>query len=289
MNTDNNNITGAKRGKFTQALIALLLAAAVIAAYLTVLAAVSLCTGVAVGISHRGLSEEELTNILYEYASLSSLIGNLIALGILTAVILISKRSIVKTLKLKAVSPVTVLLCIVIGISLNFFADCAVTLIPFPESIMNTYDEMYSFLGEGNPVVEIAGVVLITPIAEEVFFRAASYGIMRRRMSVWAAVAVSAVFFGVAHGNVVSFVFTSLLGAVLALIFEKSGSVFAPIAVHASFNASSYILPEIMKEPSDVQLAAVCAASGAVFALTFALFLKYIKKKTPIPEAENGE
>jgi membrane protease YdiL (CAAX protease family) len=88
----------------------------------------------------------------------------------------------------------------------------------------------------GLPVV-LAMVVGVAPIAEELLFRGLLHRSLARRFGVPFGVICSSLLFGAVHANLLAFVPVSLLGAVLALEMERTGSIWSCIALHAAFNA----------------------------------------------------
>lgn len=78
-------------------------------------------------------------------------------------------------------------------------------------------------------------MVLALPFCEEVFFRGGLYGGLRRVLSTPLAVALSAVGFGLVHDP--SYMLpTAVLGAALAVLYERTGSLAAPVFFHALHN-----------------------------------------------------
>ncbi|HUR24114.1 MAG TPA: type II CAAX endopeptidase family protein [Acidimicrobiales bacterium] len=95
--------------------------------------------------------------------------------------------------------------------------------------------------------VAFAGLILSVavgaPIVEELFFRGLLLRSLQRRMPDWAAVALSAVAFGIAHGSAlpvdaVLLVMISLtvFGAILAVLALRTGRLGPGIMTHAVFN-----------------------------------------------------
>lgn len=84
-------------------------------------------------------------------------------------------------------------------------------------------------------LVIITGLFL-TPVIEEVVFRGVLYQALRRTMSPGSAALVSAFVFALMHGQLVLFIPFMFLGVVLALIYERSGSLIPTILVHACNN-----------------------------------------------------
>lgn len=78
-------------------------------------------------------------------------------------------------------------------------------------------------------------VGVIVPIGEELFFRGFVYGTLRR-WGVGLATALSAVLFAAVHQQIVHALPIFVLGAVLAVLYERTRSLVGPIAVHAVNN-----------------------------------------------------
>ncbi len=94
--------------------------------------------------------------------------------------------------------------------------------------------ENFSWLGAAGMFVA-AGVLV--PLAEELFFRGLIYTWMRQSLSVWIAIPLNALIFGLIHGEISVSVATGLLGVLLAWFFEKSKSLWAPILIHILVNS----------------------------------------------------
>ena len=43
--------------------------------------------------------------------------------------------------------------------------------------------------------------------------------------------------FGIYHANMIQFIYTSIMGLLLALYYEKSGSLIVPVIAHMAMNA----------------------------------------------------
>ena len=82
--------------------------------------------------------------------------------------------------------------------------------------------------------------IVVAPVAEELFFRAFVYRALRNRMRVWAACAINATVFALVHvqylATPVVFVVIGVFAVGACLAYEYTGSIFAPIAMHAAFN-----------------------------------------------------
>lgn len=92
---------------------------------------------------------------------------------------------------------------------------------------------------EQRPVVLGMTIVLacvIGPIAEELFFRGVLYGALRQRLSRLFAILVSGAMFSLLHTNMIGFLPIMLLGCLLAYLYERTGSLASPLAVHIVHN-----------------------------------------------------
>ncbi|MCA9668388.1 MAG: CPBP family intramembrane metalloprotease [Myxococcales bacterium] len=97
----------------------------------------------------------------------------------------------------------------------------------------------------------ILHIALLAPIAEEAAFRGLIYRQLRQRISpVWATV-ISATIFAVMHGNLHQALWAFGLGVVTAIAYERTGSLLAPILVHALFNAVPVAVVVARSKPDD--------------------------------------
>lgn len=98
----------------------------------------------------------------------------------------------------------------------------------------------------GQAVVLFFVAALLAPLAEELYFRGHMLRLMSRHMSFGVAAVFSAFLFSLVHGHVLSPGFGGavltfiifLLGIALALIARWGGSLRAPFALHAAYNAT---------------------------------------------------
>lgn len=91
-------------------------------------------------------------------------------------------------------------------------------------------------------VTTIVLTAVIVPIIEEVMFRGVLYRWLRRFSSMGMAIAISSVFFGMVHGITHLIPALTILGAVLAWSYERTGSLWVPILIHGIFNGIMMLL-----------------------------------------------
>ena len=80
-------------------------------------------------------------------------------------------------------------------------------------------------------------VSILGPIIEEIFFRGFLYSAVRKRFGVIAGVLLSAALFSMLHINIAGFLPVMILGVLMAFLYETTGSLIAPIAVHILHNS----------------------------------------------------
>jgi membrane protease YdiL (CAAX protease family) len=97
------------------------------------------------------------------------------------------------------------------------------------------------------PWLAVFAFVLLAPVAEELFFRGVVFNAwLRERGRTWAYVG-SALLFAAIHLSVVTVVPIFLLGLALAWIYRRTGSLLAPIAMHATVNGISVAISLLVR------------------------------------------
>jgi membrane protease YdiL (CAAX protease family) len=97
------------------------------------------------------------------------------------------------------------------------------------------------------PWIVVPAVVIVAPIAEEVFFRGVVFNAwLREGGRRWAFIGSSALF-AIIHLSIVSVVPIFVLGLALAWIYDRTGSLVAPIAMHAVVNGISVALALLVR------------------------------------------
>lgn len=101
---------------------------------------------------------------------------------------------------------------------------------------------------EGSLVSIVAAgllIVIAAPLSEEMFFRGFVFSGLRRSTSLWPAAFVSGLIWGSLHlgaGNPGVAIQLSIFGVILAWLYERSGTLWAPIIAHAINNSIAFTL-----------------------------------------------
>jgi membrane protease YdiL (CAAX protease family) len=102
-------------------------------------------------------------------------------------------------------------------------------------------------IGFLEPWLIVVAVVIVAPIAEEVFFRGVAFNAWLRERGRRFAYIGSAALFAAIHVSLVSLLPIFLLGLALAWVYRRTRSLVAPIAMHATFNGISVALALLIR------------------------------------------
>lgn len=128
---------------------------------------------------------------------------------------------------------------VVLGFSLCICANALLLSVPVS---WDSYEEVSEMLYSPPFIQQIICIGLIVPLAEELVFRGLGYARMRLMIPAVPAMIISALYFGIYHGNLVQGIYASLLGLVLAWIMETYDSLAAVYILHAAANVMSVLL-----------------------------------------------
>lgn len=108
-------------------------------------------------------------------------------------------------------------------------------------SVSSAYDEVSEVLYGGKLVLEFVGLGLLIPIVEELIFRGLIYRRLREYTSLGTGAVLSALIFGIYHGNLVQGVYAFLLGLLFVYVYERYHTMAAPILFHMAANLLSVL------------------------------------------------
>lgn len=141
---------------------------------------------------------------------------------------------------------VTYLLIFPMILGMMFIGETITAQIPISGPFFGEFYEYFSQLMEqmtNDKATLILLAVIMAPIFEEIVFRGIiQKGLINKGVNPWKAIIISAVIFGLVHGNPWQFVGAVLLGTVLGLVYHKTKSLLLPILLHAFNNLCSSIL-----------------------------------------------
>ncbi len=93
-----------------------------------------------------------------------------------------------------------------------------------------------------HPLLLIFFVGVLAPVCEEVVFRGAIFGGMKKEGNVFKAIMASGLLFGLLHMNINQASYAFVIGILLGFLVEATGSIFSSIMFHVLINASNAIM-----------------------------------------------
>ena len=89
--------------------------------------------------------------------------------------------------------------------------------------------------------------VVAAPLCEEIVFRGYFYPVLKKYAGAWPAAISASFVFAAAHGNLTVLLPLFVFGGLLVFVYEKTGSLWAPIAVHCCFNSTTVITQFVIR------------------------------------------
>jgi len=91
-------------------------------------------------------------------------------------------------------------------------------------------------------VLLLLGGGILAPVGEEFFFRGFLYNAARRRFGFWPAVWISTLVFAMVHVGPLLILAIIPVGVLLAVAYERTGSLWVPIVMHVTNNSLALVL-----------------------------------------------
>lgn len=83
---------------------------------------------------------------------------------------------------------------------------------------------------------------VLSPVVEETVFRGVVFNALTRNTTKIMSVTGSALLFGAFHGNVVQMIYGSLMGVIMACIYQKYRNLLGAILFHGAANVAIYVV-----------------------------------------------
>ena len=125
---------------------------------------------------------------------------------------------------------------IFIELPLGSVVDRAMTALHFPHPEQESVDLFRRLTRRSDVAFFLVQAAVIAPFLEELFFRGFLFTFLKNYTSTGLALVLSAGIFAFAHVNLGSALQLWLLGIVLGLAYEHTGSLLLPMAIHAFWN-----------------------------------------------------
>lgn len=163
----------------------------------------------------------------------------LIVSGLCLMIVLFIKGKVRKEKYVSAISKNDVSKYVLYGCTFNLAITLIINLIP--QSFMDKYNMSVGLATTGNLFLMIVATGIIGPIAEEITFR---HFILQPniRVSEKYAIIISAISFGIMHGNIIQGTYTFILGLLFAREDIKENNLLPSIIMHITINTSSVLI-----------------------------------------------
>ena len=129
--------------------------------------------------------------------------------------------------------------CFAAGGILNLLWSNVMNLVGITQVFSNQTQEQ---LLAAEPGIQLIGLGILVPIAEELVFRGLIYNRMKRFFPVWMAVVFSALLFAVYHGNPIQMIFALPMAAALACAYEHGKWFGFPVLFHMGSNLTAILI-----------------------------------------------
>ncbi len=158
--------------------------------------------------------------------------------------------------------------------------------------MIEAYNQMMEEAGIAElSVLSVIATVILAPVGEEIIFRGLTIEYLKKAgAGFWVINVIQALFFGIAHMNLVQGTYAFLLGLACGYVVLRYQSLLAGIAVHFVFNAYGTFATPVLElifgsEPS---WAAVIISNAVSVILGVGLFTAGLKLIGRDLEAKNG-
>jgi membrane protease YdiL (CAAX protease family) len=102
-------------------------------------------------------------------------------------------------------------------------------------------DEIMADIVGESPILMSLQVGVLGPVGEEIFFRGFAYTALKRKYGFKNGILLSSLFFGVYHIVPWQIPYAMVAGLILAYVYEKTQSIYTPIAFHIINNSLAVI------------------------------------------------
>ena len=182
-----------------------------------------------------------------------------------------------------------VLKAALIGASLNMVTAALIVLIHFPEMWVEQNTESVSSVQDGNLVIVLLATGLMGPLIEELIFRGIMFDRVKRGWGIVLATILSALLFGLVHGNPLQGLYAAVCGLVLALVYNFTFSFWCAVIAHGAYNLGNYAAGTIKKHTGTSGLLII---GSVLFLAAFAWLMvpaivDHVRKKRTAREASD--
>ncbi len=160
-------------------------------------------------------------------------------------------------------------------------------------ALSSSYTDSSEILYSISFPLQLLGWGILSPIAEELIFRGVIYNRLKLMMKPVVAMLWSALIFAAYHGNIVQGVYAGLCGIMFVWMYERYGSIKAPILAHVAINITSVVLTQyeifvwLFKDP--LRVGVITVVSATIAASIYVLILNNTTPYFQLPKKPDSE
>lgn len=187
-----------------------------------------------------------------------------------------------KALGFRPTHPALFVLGIAVGIALHYPAESVDALVqrvlPTPVEDVAARVALLRPATLGGLVVVIGVVACVAPLVEEMFFRGALYGGLRRSNALLGTCIVSSACFVVGHLDYRTWPALTIVAVSMTYLRAVSGSLFPSLATHVAFNAFSVVAIAVggVDPTAATKIALLPTACGWVVTAALMFAVRYV-------------
>lgn len=210
---------------------------------------------------HGVSSSEEINSMLTEALQGRTLLLTLISALVTIPVLAIfmkkdidAKKEAHIFVRYKPINKLLYLLIIPFGIFNMEWANMFVSILQMfmPQFMIDSYSGAQTAIYGSSVALQLITGGIVAPVVEEMIFRGLIYKRTKELTNIKIAAVISAVLFGIFHGNWVQAPYAIIIGLVAVFVYEKYKSLIAPILLHMSANIASvgisYLATKIVQQ-----------------------------------------
>lgn len=196
-----------------------------------------------------------LTEITNNYAMLLtgiSALGTIPIMGLLIKLDIDADKRIGDFKRYESVAKWKYLLILPFGAFCMWWASMLVSILQMfmPQFMIDSYSSTQTAIYSSSFISQLITAGFIAPIVEEMIFRGLIYKRLKVLSNVTIAAILSAVLFGVFHGNWIQAPYTIIIGLLAVWLYEKYKSIVAPILFHMEANITSVLVSAMSEAAS---------------------------------------
>jgi membrane protease YdiL (CAAX protease family) len=230
--------------------------------------------------------ERLLSDFLYLNSNFMLLISGLLTILTLILVFHARRKSFLAETGFAKVRIASLWPLIPMGLVLNILISSVIGMLPIPEEVLEGYEEASKLVTSGSFLLQIVNVAAVTPVVEEIIFRGLIFSRLKKGMPALIAALLSAALFGVLHGQIIWAGYGFVIGLLFIAAFLKYRSLIAPILLHISFNASSFLLQWLSPDES---YSTILFILSAALTLALAVYIALVRTEPVSGIAEGKE